>query len=248
MEIIIDAERTLGYSVYTIKKTFNYFDCNGKKIKEVEFIDEKAYYATNNAHTVIVYPSGATIYFASHSDSKDENSGISISKQNAIAIAEKFIEEHGGLPTDSYLKNALPVVQLKDGTTSVDGFIVKYGRKYDDRKVYGYAGDGIVVEVDAKGNVRYFYKLWRNIVGTSKRNYVTISAKECLEKALPQIQRLIKGDRYTISNMELVYYSEPFNKEQREITPAWKIDIADTQGRADDHVFVDATSGKLIIP
>lgn len=231
-----------------IKETFNYFECNGKRIKEMEFRDEKAYYATDDAHTVILYPSGATIYFASDSDSKGENSGISISKQKAIAIAEKFIEEHGGLPTDSYLKNVLPVVQLKDGSTSVDGFIVKYGRKYDDMKVCGYAGDGMVVEVGANGNVQYFYKLWRNIAGTSGRNYVTISAKECLEKALPQIQQLIKGDRYTISNMELVYYSELFNKEQREIIPAWKIDIADTQGRADDYVFVDAASGKLIIP
>ena len=231
-----------------IKETFNYFGFNDKEIKEMEFRGEKAYYATDNAHTVIVYPSGATIYFADHSDPKDENSEISISKQEAITIAKNFIEEHGGLSEDSYLESVMPVVRIKDGSTSVDGFIIKYGRKHDDMKICGYTGDGIVIEVGANGDVRYFYKLWRNIARTSGKKYVTISAKECLEKALPQIQRLIKGDRYTISNMELVYYSESFNKEQREIIPAWKIDIADPQGRADDHVFIDATSGKLIIP
>ena len=231
-----------------IKETFNYFGFNDKEIKEMEFRGEKAYYATDNAHIVIVYPSGATIYFADYSDTKDENSGISISKQEAITIAKNFIEEHGGLPEDSYLESVMPVVWIKEGSTSVDGFIIKYGRKHDNMKICGYAGDGIVIEVGANGDVRYFYKLWRNIARTSGKKYVTISAKECLEKALPQIQRLIKGDRYTISNMELVYYSESFNKEQREIIPAWKIDIADPQGRADDHVFIDATSGKLIIP
>jgi len=229
-----------------IKETFNYFGFESKEIKEMKLTKEKAYYyATDNGRTVIIYPSGATIYFASLSD--DESCGISISSEdNAIASAEKFVDEHGGLPIDSYLENVLPMVQVKDESTSIDGFIIKYGRKYDDREVCGYAGDGIVVEIDSKGNVRYFYKLWRDIAATGKR-YVTISARECLKRALPQIRQLIKGDRYTIRNMELVYYSQPFNKRQGEVIPAWKIDIADPQGRADDYVFIDARSGKLII-
>ncbi len=169
-------------------------------------------------------------------------------EQEAIAIAEAWLSENGGLPDDAVLDRVIPVQRKADENSDYEtaGYSVHYSRDVDSVKVSGnYVEDHLTVLVGSDSVIatsRYWPAI--NITAADSRlkgNLLTVS--EAINVAADQIALLVKGtDSIQLTDAEAVYGTYgPMGSENR-LVPAFRVQSAD------GHLFViDAQTGKLLL-
>lgn len=195
---------------------------------------------TDGRNNIIVYPSGAALYYR-----EILNQPIGMTREEALKQSEKFIKKNGGIPKDAYLYSSVPQVEVDEttGQEVVTGYLMEYKRSADGIKIEGYAGDSIKVMVDSEG-VNYYFRLWRQLGEATAANSKPIidseKAKEAGKAYLNHKFAKVAGTEIEVKQTELVYYSSPFTTEQEEITAAWKV-VSPVA-----NAYVDAYSGEVI--
>ncbi|MCP4102653.1 MAG: hypothetical protein GY750_14710, partial [Lentisphaerae bacterium] len=169
-------------------------------------------------------------------------------EQEALAIAEAWLSENGGMPDDAVLYRVIPVQRKADENSDYEtaGYSVHYRRDVDSVKVSGnYVEDHLTVLVGSDSVIatsRYWPAI--NITAADsqlKGNLLTVS--EAVNVAADQIALLVKGtESIQLTDAEAVYGTYgPMGSENR-LVPAFRVQSAD------GHLFViDALTGKLLL-
>ncbi|GAB4264593.1 DUF6345 domain-containing protein [Thermincola ferriacetica] len=174
---------------------------------------------------------------------------VNFDYMEARAMADKFLETHGGKPADAFVWKIRPLEKnlLNFGTDSVDksekiGYLVEYKRKVDNILVDGYNGDSIRVLVDNQG-VANMHKLWRNIDKNFNNDKKPIVTPEIAQTAaINNVHKIWKvpGKADNSIKTDLVYFSKSFMHDQTVMEPAWRVEVG-----KDSYIFVNAYSGEI---
>jgi hypothetical protein len=150
------------------------------------------------------------------------------SEEEAISLAEKVLEQYGGLPFDAILRKAERVTMKEYNTaTGVTGqeypqwTQVIYTRQVAGLPVAG-PGAEITVCLGENGEVLQFDKVWRTLQYV--RDIPIISAEEAFDKLkrreLVEIpQSSMNG--LIVSDIRLGYYAEDRDHDQENYNPVW---------------------------
>lgn len=227
-----------------------------KNPRKPEIWSDGAYWVKGDDGVVQIFPSGAVIYTTDMLD-KRKGYGYEITKDEAERIAVEFIKNHGGMPEDAYLGGTDIIVGLnrETGDKKIKAYIFEFYHDFNGIPIRGNGGDSIKVIVNSYGEVIYYFRLWREPKSIVERSELKISAEKALE-ALQQNRHIMKyaGDVY-VTNVNLVYYSMPFDKGiQEKLTPAWRFQVTGKgpEGEFNEakglFIYVDALTGKPLLP
>ncbi|RZN44042.1 MAG: hypothetical protein EF813_00240 [Methanosarcinales archaeon] len=157
------------------------------------------------------------------------------SEEEAVRIAEEYIESHGGMPDDAVFGNVSTgyrthykgdeVVEKKPVRISVG-----YHRVFNGMSVAG-PGDVIAVVIGNNGTIIFFRKSWRHLEYAGEREILTASeAVERLQRGDTVYKLSGPIDTIEVNNIFLSYYSEVPDVKQDFYEPVWVFDGKDSYG------------------
>jgi len=158
------------------------------------------------------------------------------SEEEAMSIAEAYLQSHGGLPNDAILKD----VQSQFVKKVTNGEVVEsmplmtevtYGRIINGMPVVG-PGDTILVAIGENGKILCFLKTWRTLEEAGQTEIIEaehacdkLKNGETIETPLSSYRNPIK-----INKMYLAYYSKVTGEEQTFYKPVWVFEGIEKRG------------------
>jgi len=157
------------------------------------------------------------------------------SEEEAVRIAEEYIELHGGMPDDAVFGNVSTgyithyrgdeVVEKKPVRISVG-----YHRVFNGMSVAG-SGDVITVVIGNNGTILGFRKSWRHLEYAGEREIQTASeAVERLQRGDTVYKWSGPIDTIEVNNIALSYYSDVPDVKQDFYEPVWVFRGKDSYG------------------
>jgi len=169
------------------------------------------------------------------------------SEKEAVVIADSYVESHGGLPKDAFVKYVEQ--QYMEKRNQKTGELVEkyplvtevnYARIVDGMEVVG-PGDFIMVSIGEDGNVLCYMRTWRALqeageidIIPSEQAIAKLESGQIMQKPVSPYQSPL-----TIDDISLGYYSEAIGEYQEFYMPVWVFSGTDTHGRS-VNVVVDA--------
>ncbi|WP_197080283.1 two-component system regulatory protein YycI [Methanosarcina siciliae] len=170
------------------------------------------------------------------------------SEEEAVEIANKFLEERNSLPEGVYMSNVetFTIKTSNEDSGSVEketpAFLrVSYNRILDGYPVVG-PGDSMEVCIGEKEEIVYFFKTWREVQNVGEVSILDVnSAIEKLNQG-DSVQPVKSGHKpVEINEIEIGYYSDTPGEKQDFYKPVWIFRGTDEEG--DDITrYVNASS------
>jgi len=149
------------------------------------------------------------------------------SEEEAVRIAEEYIESHGGMPDDAVFGDVRTSYWMKIHSSGEvvekrpECIQVGYHRVFNGMPVAG-PGDKIMIAIGNNGTVLSFLKSWRKLEYAGEREI--LNANEAVER-LQRGETIYKlgGPLHTIEidRIELGYYSDVPGRRQEFYEPVW---------------------------
>lgn len=150
------------------------------------------------------------------------------SKEEAVAIAEKILEQYGGLPDDAVLAKVEQVSlnQYNTKTQSVEEQYPQFTQVIYQQEIYGapVVGPGAEINIclGENGELLQIEKAWRHVEFAG--DVPVISAAEAYEKLQKRDLLVIPQsslDGVRVSDVKLGYYAEHREHDQEIYSPVW---------------------------
>jgi hypothetical protein len=158
------------------------------------------------------------------------------SEEEAVRIAEEYIESHGGMPDDAVFGGVITEYSMlihrsgKVVEKRPDGIRVGYHRVFGGMRVAG-PGDTIDLSIGDNGTIIRFLESWRHLEYAGEREILTASeAVERLQRGDTVYKRSGPLDTIEINNIYLSYYSEVPDRKQDFYEPVWVFRGKDSHG------------------
>lgn len=170
------------------------------------------------------------------------NEEISKSQNEVLDEVKTFIDNNGGMREDISLYQIMPMSEEDpDGNMITTGYTILFKQKIDDTIIDGEIANGITIGYDSRG-VNFYMRDIKDVELKEKiKNKKMKNPKEALRIAKESDITKFKSSDIEFSKLSLVYYAKPFNKNDNELVPAYKISVNDT-----NHVYIDAVSGDVL--
>ncbi|MEK7448638.1 MAG: hypothetical protein AAB019_04050 [Planctomycetota bacterium] len=179
---------------------------------------------------------------------KLEDKGISVTKEEAKQIADRFLKSHGLYP-EGQIKHVvfgdsstITVSDLEESKTTINAYTVYYAASAD-----GYLADGntldIRVEIIADGVIKEVSKRWMDF-----KKYKKYPTKTLLE-AFESVQNDISNTDWwapqavigwTISFLEICYYAEDFKYEYLQPCYRFKVEKNTPEEKSENYILLPA--------
>jgi hypothetical protein len=146
------------------------------------------------------------------------------SRDEAVRIAEEYIDSHGGMPDDAVFGDAIRGYLMKSGEDFEKRHIrlqVWYHRVFNGTPVVG-PGDTIRIAIGCNGTIPGFLKSWRELEYAGEIEIVNASeAVERLQRGETVYNFSASPSTIEIDRMELGYYSAMPRVKQEYYEPVW---------------------------
>jgi hypothetical protein len=146
------------------------------------------------------------------------------SREEAVRIAEEYIESHGGMPDDAVFDDVIIGYLMKSGEDIEKRHVkqqVWYHRVFNGMPVVG-PGDAIRIAIGDNGTIVGFLKSWRELEYAGEREIVNASeAVERLQAGKTVYNLSAPPSTIEIDRMELGYYSAMPRVKQEYYEPVW---------------------------
>ena len=180
---------------------------------------------------IITKGSSGTIIYRSPEQYSEE---VSISKSEAVNMADNFLKRYDLLPEGRYFERVIPgVVEEKINKSTGEvleehtlGWQVVYKRKQFGMEFKG-PGSKIVVHVSDREGINGFRKVWREI---EVYNETYLCSLDCtLEefkkgKTISSIDSIQTFEKIVVKDIKPVYLTKPWDIEQKFIEPVYQIE------------------------
>lgn len=183
---------------------------------------------------------------------QDVNEKLSMTVKNSIppadeapALAEKSLEEYGGLPDDASLINAIPLYRVKYNVTTgteVEKYPVRtqvrYIQNIDGYPVYK---AGISLMLGENGEILDIYKNWITVYEKSGESSV-ISAEDGFKKLKEgKTSAELQGTIPTGSKVSAIEFGYYYDKKSDALKPVWVYKTIMGSETEPFNLYVDAT-------
>lgn len=159
------------------------------------------------------------------------------SEDEAVDIANQYIQDHGGFPEGAYLYDVESIHVRR--TNQTDGRVmenepinvkVTYNRLIDGAPVVG-SGDTIVVSVGEDGEILCFFKNWRELEKVGNKEMIPVQeALEVLKKGEKLENAMENIESIEINKIEVGYFPSETGSEQEFYEPVWIFRGVDSNG------------------
>lgn len=195
---------TVGHkSIDPMEVARSFFD--GKQL-DYEKNEDGVVFSHDNEQLIIMN-NGIISYF---NNEQGTTRYSNLDNERAKKIAEEFLKDHGGLPSDAKFDRIFYYDQS-------NSFLVEYVQHYKD---YFLASSYIDVLVTRSG-VKSYYSSWLNVIGYSGTSKKLISPIHALLKMIDILKT--REENMVITGIDLGYYSRYYNAEKWQAVPVWRI-------------------------
>lgn len=208
---------------------------------------------SNGSNYIIAKKSSGTIIYRSPELYSEE---VSISKPEAIDIADDFLRRHNLLSEGAYFERVIPgVVREKINKSTGEvleehilGWQVVYKRNEFGLEFYG-PGSKVVVHVSNKDGINGFRKVWRELEVDHETQLCGLeSALEKFKdgKTLSTVESGYAFERIIVKDIKPVYLTLPWDIEQELVEPVYLIECEGVLNETATpfHTYVSAIGGE----
>ena len=188
---------------------------------KVELLDNGKNYNYDNKQLIIM-ENGIITFF----DKQNKKSDEQITKNQAIKMAQDFMQSHGGIPKDAEINSI--VYDEKS-----NGYLVQYVRNYDG---FFIANSYIDILTTPLG-VKSYYQCWLKAYGYKGKKRAVISP---LIAVLRVSEELKEHDSTVITDLKQGFYSRFYDAKRWEAAPVWKVQL-----KSGDIYYINAYTGEL---
>ncbi|MEH0020174.1 MAG: PPC domain-containing protein [Desulfobacter sp.] len=244
--IVEYSARTGSTPSYAFSEPFSAIGDTGRVMASPSLLDSTRSFANEFRRAATVEADSVSTYVDADGFGRLANG--TITEQDAIAAAEAWLADNGGLPEDAVLESAIAIQRNVDDDTANDvaAYSVHYGRTVDGVKVSGnYVKDHITLLV-GQGTVIATSRYWPKVNAMAydvQQRKPLLTVGQALRIAADQIASAVKGTApIELTDAEPVYGTYGPMDSGSQLVPAFKV-----QG-TDGHIFViNAETGDLLL-